>query len=103
MSSKNLDPFGGIKGDKKFTEESAKKLSPMEVDKQQALADIQSSIDLWDGKMPPEIERASLLERFRAKTKLLGKEPPNWSYIKLNDKSFADVHFKWSGKKIASI
>ncbi|MDP6192378.1 MAG: hypothetical protein QGF19_05610 [Paracoccaceae bacterium] len=103
MSSKNLDPFGGIKGDKKFTEESSKKLSPMEVDKQQALADIQSSIDLWDGKMPPEIERASLLERFRAKTKLLGKEPPNWSYIKLNDKSFADVHFKWSGKKIDSI
>ena len=103
MSSKSFDPFGGIKGDEKFAEESAKKLSPMEVDKQQALKDIQASIDLWDGKMPPEIERASLLERFRAKTSLLGKEPPNWSYLKLNDKSFADVHFRWSGKKIETI
>ncbi|EJW20537.1 hypothetical protein IMCC14465_16620 [alpha proteobacterium IMCC14465] len=103
MSSKSHDPFGGIKGDKVIADQAAKKLSPMEVDKQQALKDIQASIDLWDGKMPPEIERATLLERFREKTKLLGKEPPNWSYIKLNDKSFADVHFRWSGKKIDTI
>lgn len=103
MSSKITDPFGGIKGDEKFSEGSAKKLSPMEVDREQALKDIQASIDLWDGKMPLDMERGSLIERFRAKTQLLDKESPNWSYIKLNDKSFADVHLRWSRKKIETI
>ena len=55
MSSQVKDPFGGVLGESKSTSPS-----PFKVDKEQALKDIQKSINIWDNK---KIVRKSFLQK----------------------------------------
>ena len=43
---RRTDPFGGIRGSE-INNESGKKLTPFEVDLQEALTGIQKSLDIW--------------------------------------------------------
>ena len=61
MSSQVKDPFGGVLGESKATSPS-----PFKVDKEQALKDIQKSINIWDNK---KIVRKSFLQKLREKSK----------------------------------
>ena len=45
MNFKNKDPFGGVHGE---TESSAP--SPFKIDKEEALKEINRSMDIWDEK-----------------------------------------------------
>ena len=58
MSSKNLDPFGGIKG------REIKHMSGFAIDKEEALRELQRSFDLLDKK---KIVKKTFLEKLRQK------------------------------------
>ena len=57
MILKNKDPFGGVHGE---SESSAP--SPFKIDKDEALKEIQKSMDIWDEK---KIVKKSFLQTLR--------------------------------------
>ena len=74
MSSQVKDPFGGVLGESKSTSPS-----PFKVDKEQALKDIQKSINIWDNK---KVVRKSFLQKLREKSKSgeMYEKSSHWDY-----------------------
>ena len=58
MNFKNKDPFGGVHGE---TESSAP--SPFKIDKEEALKEINRSMDIWDEKKLSKKVFYKLLEK----------------------------------------
>ena len=63
MNIKNKDPFGGVHGE---TESSAP--SPFKIDKEEALKEINRSMDIWDEKKVVKKSFYKLLEKGKKKT-----------------------------------
>ena len=76
MILKNKDPFGGVHGE---SESSAP--SPFKIDKDEALKEIQKSMDIWDEK---KIVKKSFLQTLREgkKKEHQLEKAPHWSYSK---------------------
>ena len=97
---RRTDPFGGIRGSE-INNESGKKLTPFEVDLQEALTGIQKSLDIWDGKIDPR-RAGNIRERIRQKTQMKKETPYNWKSVKEYDRSLVDIYLRWSNKTIRS-
>ena len=91
MILKNKDPFGGVHG-----ESEASAPSPFKIDKEEALKEIQKSMDIWDEK---KIVKQSFLQRLREgeKKEHLFEKAPHWSYSK-KSKEYVNIHLLWSKK-----
>jgi hypothetical protein len=96
MSSQVKDPFGGVLGESKSTSPS-----PFKVDKEQALKDIQKSINIWDNK---KIVRKSFLQKLREKSKSeeMYEKASHWDYSK-ESKEYVNIHLVWSKKIIRTL
>lgn len=99
MVKKGSDPFGGVRGVQVKEDGQNVQLDPFEVDLKDALADIQKSLDLWDGKGQAQV-RGTLIERFRQRAKQKAEDPPNWNYVNEFERDAADIYLKWAGKII---
>ena len=91
------DPFGGIKGKEIET------LSGFAIDKEEALRELQYSIDLLDEK---KIVKKTFLEKLRQKKlgiKDVDERAHFWTLMKGTNDEFAQVNLRWSNKNIRSI
>ena len=84
------DPFGGIKGKEIET------LSGFAIDKEEALRELQYSIDLLDEK---KIVKKTFLEKLRQKKlgiKDVDERAHFWTLMKGTNDEFAQVNLRWS-------
>ena len=58
MVLKNKDPFGGVHGESESTAPS-----PFKIDKDEALKEIQKSLDIWDEKKSRQKKFFTILKR----------------------------------------
>ena len=96
MVLKNKDPFGGVHGESELTAPS-----PFKIDKDEALKEIQKSLDIWDEKKIVKKSFLQSLREGRNKEKELDKAP-HWSYSK-KSKEYVDIHLLWSKKIIKTL
>ena len=84
----NKDPFGGVS-----SELESNSPSPFRIDKEEALKQIQKSMELWDKK---KIKKKSFLQKLREKNKSdIVVKAPHWEYSK-KSRDYVDVHLLWS-------
>ena len=84
----NKDPFGGVS-----SELESNSPSPFRIDKEEALKQIQKSMELWDKK---KIKKKSFLQKLREKNKSdIIVKAPHWEYSK-KSRDYVDVHLLWS-------
>ena len=84
----NKDPFGGVSG-----ESESNSPSPFKIDKEEALKQIQKSLELWDQK---KIKKKSFLQKLREKNKSDDNiKAPHWEYSK-KSRDYVNVHLLWS-------
>ena len=74
----NKDPFGGVS-----SELESNSPSPLKIDKEEALKQIQKSMELWDKK---KIKKKSFLQKLREKNKsdFIVKAPPLGIFKKIS-------------------
>ena len=91
MNFKNKDPFGGVHGE---TESSAP--PPFKIDKEEALKEINRSIDIWDEK---KVIKKGFLQTLREGKKKDddNEKAPHWEYSK-KSKEYVNIHLIWSKK-----
>ncbi len=96
MAIQNKDPFGGVFG---HSEDAAP--SPFKIDKNQALKDIQISLDIWDQK---NFVKKSFLQSLREGKKNNQNEIKalHWDFSK-KSKDYVNVHLVWSKKVIRTL
>ena len=96
MNFKNRDPFGGVHGE---TESSAP--SPFKIDKEEALKEINRSMDIWDEK---KVVKKSFLQNLRERKKKDDDKvkAPHWEYSK-KSKEYINIHLIWSKKIIRTL
>ena len=96
MAKRNKDPFGGVSGQ---SEDAAP--SPFKIDKNQALKEIQVSLDIWDQK---NFVKKSFLQSLREGRKNNQNEikASHWSFSK-KSKDYVDIHLIWSKKVIRTL
>ena len=70
----NKDPFGGVS-----SELEPNSPSPFKIDKEEALKQIQKSLELWDKK---KVKKKSFLQKLREKINLMIILNPHWEYCK---------------------
>ena len=91
----NKDPFGGVSG-----ELESNSPSPFKIDKEEALKQIQKSIELWDKK---KVKKKSFLQKLREKNKSDDIiKAPHWEYSK-KSRDYVNIHLLWSKKIIRSL
>ena len=91
----NKDPFGGVSG-----ELETNSPSPFKIDKEEALKQIQISLELWDQK---KVKKKSFLQKLREKNKSDDNiKAPHWEYSK-KSRDFVNIHLLWSRKIIRSL
>ena len=68
--------------------------SPFKIDKDEALKEIQKSLDIWDNK---KIVKKSFLQIPRERRKKMSEldKAPHWSYSK-KSKEYVNIHLLWS-------
>ena len=90
----NKDPFGGVSN-----EFQANSPSPFKIDKEEALKQIQKSLELWDQKKL----KKSFLQKLREKNKSDDNiRAPHWEYSK-KSRDYVNIHLLWSRKIIRSL
>jgi hypothetical protein len=96
MNLKNKDPFGGVHGE---TESSGP--SPFKIDKEEALKEINRSMDIWDEK---KVVKKSFLQTLREGKKKDDDnvKAPHWEYSK-KSKEYVNIHLIWSKKIIRTL
>tara|TARA_Y200000002_G_scaffold295303_1_gene249731 strand:+ start:4464 stop:5477 length:1014 start_codon:yes stop_codon:yes gene_type:complete len=96
MAKRNKDPFGGVAGQ---SEDVAP--SPFKIDKNQALKEIQISLDIWDQK---NLVKKSFLQSLREGRKNNQNEikASHWNFSK-KSKDYVNVHLVWSKKVIRTL
>ena len=96
MANRNKDPFGGVSGQ---SEDAAP--SPFKIDKNQALKEIQVSLDIWDQK---NFVKKSFLQSLREGRKNNQNEikASHWNFSK-KSKDYVDIHLIWSKKVIRTL
>ena len=96
MAKRNKDPFGGVAGQ---SEDVAP--SPFKIDKNQALKEIQISLDIWDQK---NLVKKSFLQSLREGRKSNQNEikASHWHFSK-KSKDYVNVHLVWSKKVIRTL
>ena len=93
----NKDPFGGVSG-----ELESNSPSPFKIDKEEALKQIQKSLELWDQK---KVKKKSFLQILREKTRSDDDhniKAPHWEYSK-KSRDYVNIHLLWSKKIIRSL
>ena len=91
----NKDPFGGVSG-----ESESNSPSPFKIDKEEALKQIQKSLELWDQK---KIKKKSFLQKLREKNKSDDNiKAPHWEYSK-KSQDYVNIHLLWSRKILRSL
>ena len=91
----NKDPFGGVSG-----ELESNSPSPFKIDKDEAIKQIQKSLELWDQK---KVKKKSFLQRLREKNKSDDNiKAPHWEYSK-KSRDYVNIHLLWSRKIIRSL
>ena len=91
----NKDPFGGVS-----SELESNSPSPFKIDKEEALKQIQKSIELWDKK---KVKKKSFLQKLREKNKSDDIiRAPHWEYSK-KSRDYVNIHLLWSKKIIRSL
>ncbi len=84
----NKDPFGGVS-----SELESNSPSPFKIDKEEALKQIQKSMELWDKK---KIKKKSFLQKLREKNKSdFIVKAPHWEYSK-KSRDYVNIHLLWS-------
>ena len=82
------DPFGGVS-----SELESNSPSPFRIDKEEALKQIQKSMELWDKK---KIKKKSFLQKLREKNKSdFIVKAPHWEYSK-KSRDYVNIHLLWS-------
>ena len=96
MAKLNKDPFGGVSGQ---SENAAP--SPFKIDKNQALKEIQVSLDIWDQK---NLVKKSFLQTLRegGKKNRNDIKASHWNFSK-KSKDYVNVHLVWSKKIIRTL
>ena len=96
MAKQDKDPFGGVSGQ---SEDAAP--SPFKIDKNQALKEIQVSLDIWDQK---NFVKKSFLQSLREGRKNNQNEikASHWNFSK-KSKDYVDIHLIWSKKVIRTL
>ena len=96
MAKRNKDPFGGVAGQSENVAPS-----PFKIDKNQALKEIQFSLDIWDQK---NLVKKSFLQSLREGRKNNQNEikASHWNFSK-KSKDYVDVHLVWSKKVIRTL
>ncbi len=96
MAKRNKDPFGGVAGQ---SEDVAP--SPFKIDKNQALKEIQISLDIWDQK---NLVKKSFLQSLREGRKNNQNEikASHWNFSK-KSKDYVNVHLVWSKKVVRTL
>ena len=91
----NKDPFGGVS-----SELESNSPSPFKIDKEEALKQIQKSLELWDQK---KLKKKSFLQKLREKNKSDDNiRAPHWEYSK-KSRDYVNIHLLWSRKIIRSL
>ena len=91
----NKDPFGGVS-----SELDSNSPSPFKIDKEEALKQIQKSLELWDKK---KVKKKSFLQKLREKNKSDDNiKAPHWEYSK-KSRDYVNIHLLWSKKIIRSL
>ena len=91
----NKDPFGGVS-----SELESNSPSPFKIDKEEALKQIQKSLELWDKK---KVKKKSFLQKLREKNKSDDNiKAPHWEYSK-KSRDYVNIHLLWSKKIIRSL
>ena len=91
----NKDPFGGVSG-----ELDSNSPSPFKIDKEEALKQIQKSLELWDKK---KVKKKGFLQKLREKNKSDDIiRAPHWEYSK-KSRDYVNIHLLWSKKIIRSL
>ena len=91
----NKDPFGGVS-----SELESNSRSPFKIDKEEALKQIQKSLELWDQK---KVKKKSFLQKLREKNKSDDNiKAPHWEYSK-KSRDYVNIHLLWSRKIIRSL
>ena len=91
----NKDPFGGVS-----SELDSNSPSPFKIDKEEALKQIQKSLELWDKK---KVKKKSFLQKLREKNKSDDIiRAPHWEYSK-KSRDYVNIHLLWSKKIIRSL
>ena len=93
MNKVSKDPFGGIKGDATF-----KTSSPFKIDKEEALKQIQNSINNWKKKKTKKTFLGRLI--YRQTDKIV--KSYHWEYTD-ESKKFVDIHLYWSNKILRTL
>ena len=96
MILKNKDPFGGIHGESKSSAPS-----PFKIDKDEALKEINESLDIWDEK---KVAKKTFLQILREGKKKDDQnyKAPHWEFSK-KSKEYVNIHLLWSKKKIRTL
>ena len=85
-----IDPFGGIKG------KELSSTSGFQVDKEEALREVNISIDFLENK---KLTKPTFLETLRTKNTKIKKENNNvWDYVPNTNNEFVNIHLFWSKK-----
>ena len=72
MNLKNKDPFGGVHGE---SESSAP--SPFKIDKDEAILEINKSLDIWDKK---KVVKKSFLQTLQKEKNENTDRAPHWEF-----------------------
>ena len=96
MNKKFKDPFGGVHG-----EAYANSPSPFKIDKEEALREIQESLEKWDQK---KIVKKSFLQKLREGKSIDEEEIKgvHWNFSK-ESKDYVNIHLVWSKKIIRTL
>ena len=96
MAKRNKDPFGGVSGQ---SEDIAP--SPFKIDKNEALKEIQVSLDIWDKK---NFVKKSFLQSIREGRKCDENErkATHWNFSKKSE-DYVNVHLVWSKNIIRTL
>ena len=96
MNLKNKDPFGGVHGE---SESSAP--SPFKIDKDEAIKEINKSLDIWDKK---KVVKKSFLQTLREGKKKNENtdRAPHWEFSK-KSKEYVNVHLLWSKRIVRTL
>ena len=93
MNKVSKDPFGGIKGDVTF-----RSSSPFKIDKEEALKQIQSSINNWKKKKKQKTFFGKFINKHNDKI----VESYHWEYTD-SSKKFVNVHLYWSNNILRTL
>ena len=93
MNKVSKDPFGGIKGDATF-----KTSSPFKIDKEEALKQIQKSINNWKKKKIKKTFLGKFINRQTNET----VRSYHWEYTDVS-KKFVNIHLYWSNKILRTL